>query len=87
MYYSNIINGKSREDSTGAKGAEAFELATVMLEILNQKKPRFIFVKINRETLLAQSTVNIILRACLHGGGRPQAGKVTGLGGVTQLSI
>ena len=30
-----------------AKGAEAFELASVMLKILNQKKPRFIFVKIN----------------------------------------
>ena len=30
-----------------AKGAEAFELASVMLKILNQKKPIFIFVKIN----------------------------------------
>ena len=33
--------------STVAKAAEAFELATVMFEILFQKKPRFIFVKIN----------------------------------------
>ena len=32
---------------TVAKRTEPFELATVMLEILNQKKPRFIFVKIN----------------------------------------
>ena len=31
---------------TVAKGAEAFELATVIFEY-NQKKPRFIFVKIN----------------------------------------
>ena len=27
------------------------------------------------------------LRACLHGGGRPQVGEVTGLGVVTRLSI
>ena len=27
------------------------------------------------------------LRACLHGGGRPQVGEVTRLGGVTRLSI
>ena len=27
------------------------------------------------------------LRACLHGGGGPQAGEVTSLGGVTRLSI
>ena len=26
-------------------------------------------------------------RACLHGGGRPQVGEVTRLGGVTRLSI
>ena len=32
---------------TVAKGAEAFELASVMLKILNQKKLIFIFVKIN----------------------------------------
>ena len=30
---------------------------------------------------------NIILRACLHGGGGPQVGEVTRLGGVTRLSI
>ena len=28
-----------------------------------------------------------LLRACLHGGGRPQVGEVTRLGGVTRLSI
>ena len=27
------------------------------------------------------------LRACLHGGGGPQVGEVTCLGGVTRLSI
>ena len=27
------------------------------------------------------------LRACLHGGGGPQVGEVTRLGGVTHLSI
>ena len=27
------------------------------------------------------------LRACLHGGGRPQVGEVTRQGGVTRLSI
>ena len=27
------------------------------------------------------------LRACLHGGGGPQVGEVTGFGGVTPLSI
>ena len=27
------------------------------------------------------------LRACLHGGGGPQVGEVTRLGGVTRLSI
>ena len=29
----------------------------------------------------------VILRACLHGGGGPQVGEVTRLGGVTRLSI
>ena len=28
-----------------------------------------------------------LFRACLHGGGGPQVGVVTGLGGVTHLSI
>ena len=28
-----------------------------------------------------------LLRACLHGGGGPQVGEVTRLGGVTRLSI
>ena len=28
-----------------------------------------------------------LFRACLHGGGGPQAGEVTSLGGVTRLSI
>ena len=28
-----------------------------------------------------------VLRACLHGGGGPQVGEVTRLGGVTRLSI
>ena len=31
--------------------------------------------------------LNFILRACLHGGGGPQVGEVTSLGGVTRLSI
>ena len=30
---------------------------------------------------------NILLRACLHGGGGPQVGEATRLGGVTRLSI
>ena len=34
-------------------------------------------------TLLKKSK----LRVCLHGGGRPQVGEVTRLGGVTRLSI
>ena len=29
----------------------------------------------------------VTLRACLHGGGGPQVGEVTHLGGVTRLSI
>ena len=70
-----------------AKGAEAFELASVMLKILNQKKPIFIFVKINGHIISTIYNLNIILKACLHGGGGPQAGEVTGLGGVTRLSI
>ena len=28
-----------------------------------------------------------LIRACLHGGGGPQVGEVTRLGGVTRLSI
>ena len=31
--------------------------------------------------------VKTVLRACLHGGGGPQDGEVTRLGGVTRLSI
>ena len=31
--------------------------------------------------------VNVSVRACLHGGGGPQVGDVTRLGGVTRLSI
>ena len=33
------------------------------------------------------STERTLLRACLHGGGGPQAGEVTRLGWVTRLSI
>ena len=29
----------------------------------------------------------LLIRACLHGGGGPQVGEVTRLGGVTRLSI
>ena len=32
-------------------------------------------------------TTGVLLRACLHGGGGPQVGEVTRLGGVTRLSI
>ena len=31
--------------------------------------------------------IKLSLRACLHGGGGPQEGEVTRLGGVTRLSI
>ena len=31
--------------------------------------------------------IRIKFRACLHGGGGPQVGEVTRLGGVTRLSI
>ena len=31
--------------------------------------------------------VQVEVRACLHGGGGPQVGEVTRLGGVTRLSI
>ena len=34
-----------------------------------------------------QPGANHALRACLHGGGGPQVGEVTRLGGVTRLSI
>ena len=37
--------------------------------------------------LLYYSTTLVYLRACLHGGGGPQVGEVTRLGGVTRLSI
>ena len=33
------------------------------------------------------NTQDFFLRACLHGGGGPQVGEVTSLGGVTRLSI
>ena len=33
------------------------------------------------------NTQDVFLRACLHGGGGPQVGEVTSLGGVTGLSI
>ena len=33
------------------------------------------------------SSVLLALGACLHGGGGPQVGEVTRLGGVTRLSI
>ena len=36
---------------------------------------------------LHRRDVTHILRACLHGGGGPQVGNVTRLGGVTRLSI
>ena len=35
----------------------------------------------------AFSRTGLFLGACLHGGGRPQVGEVTRLGGVTHLSI
>ena len=41
---------------------------------------KYLFVfKMNNEILL--------IRACLHGGGGPQVGEITRLGGVTRLSI
>ena len=47
---------------TVAKGAEAFELATVMCEIQSEKKKRFIFVKINSHIInIIYTTVNIVL--------------------------
>ena len=42
----------------------------------NAKKRSFIFRYLQKK-----------LRACLHGGGGPQVGEVTRLGGVTRLSI
>ena len=69
-----------------AKGAEAFELASVMLKILNQKKPIFIFVKINGHII---STIysKYYTKGLFTWRWEPQAGEVTGLGGVTRLSI
>ena len=40
-----------------------------------------------RESLDSLTTCEISLRACLHGGGGPQVGEVTRLGGVTRLFI
>ena len=36
---------------------------------------------------LSNLNSNVALSACLHGGGGPQEGEVTLLGGVTRLSI
>ena len=40
-------------------------------------------VVLNRTVL----TVTGVFRSCLHGGGGPQVGEVTGLGGLTRLSM
>ena len=40
-----------------------------------------------RPSLSQTAQENTFLRACLHGGGGPQVGEVTRLGGVTRLSI
>lgn len=47
---------------TVAKGAEAYELATVISEIQSKEKPRFIFVKIRlTEGHIINTTIYIIL--------------------------
>ena len=45
------------------------------------------FTYSHANTPLGQSERAYYLRACLHGGGGPQVGEVTCLGGVTRLSI
>ena len=52
-----------------------------------------IIAKVTKCTLIKMEEINIpvttdvLLRACLRGGGGPQVGEVTRLGGVTRLSI
>ena len=43
--------------------------------------------KLNRRPKRKPMRDTLALRACLHGGGGPQVGEVTRLGGVTRLSI
>ena len=54
-----------------------------------QKTAQFHFQRhfLTRKTLFDFLTPVIIFRACLHGGGGPQVGEVTRLGGVTCLSV
>ena len=41
----------------------------------------------NHREIKCTSLLKVLLSACLHGGGGPQVGEVTLLGGVTRLSI
>ena len=65
-------------------GAHALEQSSIDVTIvfLNKQtnKQKQIGIPLNPGT-------SFLFRACLHGGGGPQVGEVTRLGGVTRLSI
>ena len=55
---------------------------------MKNKSVKLSFVTKNSKHLVGTSGDDLpALRACLHGGGGPQVGEVTRLGGVTRLSI
>ena len=68
---------EERSQGTIQKGAPKGRFDDIYIT----KKISFFF-KMNRKGMRES-----ILRACLHGGGGPQEGEVTRLGGVTRLSI
>jgi len=59
------------------------------LHVGNQSKSKtFIYQEMTGKSVpRVQNNTRPYLKACLHGGGGPQAGEVTRLGGVTRLSI
>ena len=65
---------------TGAHALEQSSIDVTIVFLNKQTNKKQIGIPLNPGT-------SFLFRACLHGGGGPQVGEVTRLGGVTRLSI
>ena len=86
-YCQCVKEGQRLTDKTFRSSPECFHWSICVFYL--QKTAQFHFQRhfLTRKTLFNFLTPVIILRACLHGGGGPQVGEVSRLGGVTYLSI
>ena len=76
-------SGKEKESSCRVFLSSTKRVIRHFHVVVVQQRQRYV----QKRVMHVQSCCFANLRACLHGGGGPQVGEITHLGGVTRLSI